>query len=159
MTEINFGRLDLNLPRDRREALKAIPPDRSSVKQFHNKLLDIFRREMEFREALSSRKAVDDAGYFESIYQCALLLYLVGDPADVPLMWDAKHIDMDVGVGFDVQFLVGAGVAETVAYLKTQGHLPIASYLEDARSYKEFDNLERWERFRINYFYKSLATS
>jgi hypothetical protein len=37
-----------------------------------------------------------------------LLLYLVGDPADVAVMWEAKHINMDTGCGFDGQFLVGA---------------------------------------------------
>ena len=55
------------------------------------------------------------------MWLAALLLYLVGDPADVPLMWEGKQINMDTGIGFDGQFLVGAGVEETIKYLEESG--------------------------------------
>jgi hypothetical protein len=77
-------------------------------------------------EKMAYRRAGDSAGEgesdcFEQIYWCGLLLYLAGDPADVPLMWEGKRIDMDTAIGFDGQFLVGAGVEETIKYLEELG--------------------------------------
>ncbi len=95
----------------------------------------------------------EDDLYFEQLYWCALLLYLVGDPADVPLMWEAKNINMDTGSGFDVQFLVGAGVHETVSYLQAHGNDEIAAYLQQCEAAHDFDDLPGWEQFRIEYFY------
>ena len=56
--------------------------------------------------------------FFENIYWCALLLYQIGDLEDVIPMWRAKNIDMDTSGGFDVQFMVGGGVSETLVYLQ-----------------------------------------
>ncbi|MGA2886540.1 MAG: hypothetical protein ABSE51_00710 [Terracidiphilus sp.] len=149
MTKIDFMSYDQSLPRARRAVLTAIPPDRTTVKAYHRELLDIFRKEIDFRKSLSSREVVDEADYFESIYHCALMRYLIGDPADVLLMWEAKHIDMDMSCGFDIQFTVGAGVSETIAHLTAHSHAKIADFLQGLRAHKDFDNLEKWERFRI----------
>jgi len=149
MTDIDLTREDLESPEGRRSALAKIPPKREIVKPLHAKLREIFRREMKFREALGHGSVTDDADYFESLYHCGLLLYLVGDPADVPLMWEAKHIDMDTGSGFDVEFFVGAGVENTITYLRESGHRKIADYLVE----EELDDLKEWEQFRIRYFY------
>ncbi len=149
MTDIDLSREDLESPEGRRSALAKIPPKREIVETLHAQLREIFRREMEFREALRNGSVSDDGDYFESLYHCGLLLYLVGDPADVPLMWEAKHIDMDTGCGFDAEFLVGAGVETTIAYLRENGHKEIADYLVE----EELDDLKEWEQFRIGYFY------
>ncbi len=37
-------------------------------------------------------------------------------------MWEAKHINFDSCFGFDGQFLAGAGVQETIAYLEANGN-------------------------------------
>jgi hypothetical protein len=81
------------------------------------------------------------------------LLYLVGDAADVSLMWQAKHIDMDTGFGFDVEFLLGAGVNETIKYLRANGRHDIADELVALTCNQSVDHLLSWERFRIDYFY------
>jgi hypothetical protein len=39
---------------------------------------------------------------------------------DVALLWQAKQINMDTGAGLDIQFLVGAGVEETIEYLRAK---------------------------------------
>ena len=149
MNELDFASLDPNDPRDRRRALLAIPKDRTVVRKYHAELLDLFRNEMNFRRDDS---LPDEDSWFENIYWCGLLLYLVGDPEDVPLMWEAKHINMDVGCGFDSQFLVGAGVTETIRYLTDKGHTKIAEYLDHIQASGELDDLPKWESYRISYF-------
>jgi hypothetical protein len=153
MSEIDFASYDLNSPRGRQAALMKIPADRGKVKMLHGGLRDIFRREMDFRKTRDRTDADGRSNYFESIYHCALLLYLVGDPADVPLMWAAKHIDMDTGCGFDGEFLVGAGVAETIKYHEATGNKEIADYIKESKIGLELNGLQEWEHFRINYFY------
>ena len=150
MTEIEFSSYDLNSPRDRRTLLLKILPNREVVKKYHPELLDLFRREMRYRTEDNSAEECD---YFEHLYWCGLLLYLVGDPADVPVMWEAKHINMDTGCGFDGQFLVGGGVEETIKYLEERGQKAPADYLKELKACKELDDLQGWERFRIHYFY------
>ena len=154
MIDINFSSYDLNSPRDRRALLLKIPPKREVLRAHHPELLDLFRREMQFRRGDDS---ADEADYFEHLYWCALLLYLVGDPADAPLMWEAKNINMDTGCGFDGQFLVGAGVEETIKYLENGGHTAPADYLKKLQACKDFDDLPGWERFRIHYYYPDIA--
>lgn len=101
MIEIDFSSYDLNNPRQRRALLLKIPPSREVVRKYHAELLDLFRREMTYRRADRPAEGDDESDYFENLYWCGLLLYLVGDPADVPLMWEAKNINMDTGSGFD----------------------------------------------------------
>lgn len=64
--------------------------------------------------------------FFENLYWCAFLLHLIGDPADVPMMWQAKHSDFDTAAGFDVQFLLGAGAETTLTYLTGHARADIA---------------------------------
>lgn len=158
MVEINFSSYDLNAPRDRRAVLQKIPPNRQVARQYHPELLDLFRQEMIFSGGANAAEGDDESDYFEQIYWCGLLLYLVGDPADVPLMWEAKNINMDTGFGFDGQFLVGAGVETTIKYLEDRGHKAPADFLKELRDFNELDDLEGWERFRIDYFYAGILS-
>lgn len=94
-----------------------------------------------------------EARLFENLYWCAFLLYLIGDPSDVPMMWRAKHVDFDTACGFDIQFLLGAGFRPTLAYLADHGHADIVAELS---TYSELiDGLGDWEAFRRDYFYGS----
>lgn len=158
MIEIDFSLHDLNSPRGRRALLLKIPPNRDVVRKYHSELVDLFRREMSFSRGDNPAEGDDEADYFEHLYWCGLLLYLVGDPADVPLMWEAKNINMDTGCGFDGQFLVGAGVEETIKYLEDRGHKAPADFLKELKAFKELDDLQGWERFRIHYFYPDIPS-
>ncbi len=71
-------------------------------------------------------------------------------------MWEGKQIDMDTAIGFDGQFLVGAGVEETIKYLDEHGQREPAEYLKELKASKELDDLSGWERFRIHYFYPDI---
>jgi hypothetical protein len=159
MTEINFTAYDFDTARGRRAVIKAIPPDRDTVRRYHPQLIDLFRRELDWRRhAERDPNFKDDdpeLGAFENLYWCGLLLYFAGDPEDVPLMWEAKHISMDTGCSFDVQFLVGAGVEQTLDYLRRNDLHSIATYVEKCKGSGDFDDLTKWEGFRINYFYGS----
>jgi hypothetical protein len=163
MREINFGAYDLDTPSGRQSVLKEMPPDREAVAKHHSELLDLFRREIKFRRELLERTdggpACKDGeiDYSEHLYWCGLLLYLIGDPADVSLMWEAKSIDMDTGCSFDTQFMVGGGVDDTIKYLEDQGQTGPASLIKELKKFSELDDLQGWERFRIHYFYPQIV--
>lgn len=96
----------------------------------------------------------DDADHFEQLYWCAYLLAELGEPADVPSLWRAKHTTFDTAVGMDVQCLVvGAGVDATLAFLDASGDPDapkIAAYLRACRDTGDFDDLESWRaRWRV----------
>jgi hypothetical protein len=157
MTDIDFKSYDLGRPEGRHAVLKSIPPEREAVRKVHAELLDLFQREMDFRKADHPDHPEWKFDYVELIYWCALLLYLVGDPKDVPLMWKAKHIDFDIGCCFDGQFLVGGGVEQTIEYLSDGSNEEAVEYIKKLRDLKEFDYLPTWEQFRVHYFYPHIA--
>ena len=76
---------------------------------------------------------VDAWGIFESIRLCGSLLSTLAQLEDVPLLWEAKTTSFDTMCGFDIQFLVGAGVAPTLAYLQNIQE----KWAQDAREYIE----------------------
>lgn len=97
----------------------------------------------------------DPEGRFENLYWCALLLTQIGDVRDVLALWRAKNTDFDTGCAFDVQFLVGAGVQETLAFLARSDDPvapEIAEYISMCVAARDLDGLEGWLEFRRNYF-------
>jgi len=113
----------IDSPSDREATLRGILPE--SAKARHELLRKIFLAEMDYR------REGEDHEYFENIYWCAYLLFLVGDPSDTEPMWRAKHLDMDIGSGFDMEYMVGAGVKQTVDYLSQQGLERIADDISE----------------------------
>jgi hypothetical protein len=126
-------------------------------------LRHLLELEMDYR-----RREENDDDYFENLYWCGLLLYQLGVVEDVILLWRAKHVNMDTGIGFDIQFLVGAGVDETLAFLKSTSTLPTSSagdddvddrgdakkahdYIVACRDGGDFDDLDRWLANRVAY--------
>ncbi|MCE7003345.1 hypothetical protein LWC34_10975 [Kibdelosporangium philippinense] len=133
----------------RAELLAAIAPD--TAERQHALIRQIFHAEFEARSKAWSVDSDFDGDYFENLYWSAFLLYLVGDPSDVPMMWRAKHIDFDTGCGFDVQNMLGAGAAATLAYLTEHGHDDIAEAL--SRYPELHDDPQDWEEARREYFW------
>jgi hypothetical protein len=124
-------------PAEREAFLGSIRPE--VAKEHHEQLREVFRAEME------SRRATGGDQYFENLYWCAYLLWEVGDPSDVPMMWKAKGIDFDTAAGFDIQFLGGAGVEQTLAWLRSHGHENIERELATYPDVRE--NLDEWAAF------------
>ncbi len=82
-------------------------------------LLELFAREMAYRDALWHGRASDDGDFFENIYWCGLLLFSVAKAQDALVVWRARRLNMDVGSMLDARFMVGAGVTQTIAFLRS----------------------------------------
>ncbi|GHO81168.1 hypothetical protein KSD_89390 [Ktedonobacter sp. SOSP1-85] len=84
---------------------------------------------------------------YESIRLCGFLLSLLAQVEDVGLLWEAKTTSFDTMCGFDVQFLVGAGVASTVSYLQSiqeEWAQDALTYIEESQKAGDFHNLEHF---------------
>lgn len=98
----------------------------------------------------------DESGYFDHFYFIAYVLALFRKPEIVWLFWDAKHIDMDCGVGFDGEHLVAAGIPETIAYVQQSNH-PLKDRILNYINHKQGEypftakRLENWHRATIKY--------
>jgi hypothetical protein len=93
--------------------------------------------------------------YFENLHWCAFLLWRVGDLRDVIPLWRAKNIDFDTACGFDIQFLTGAGLNQTIEYLGSSADpeaKPALEYIMYCRAAGDFDDLQAWAIWRTDYF-------
>ena len=88
-------------------------------------------------------------GFSHSISLCGFLLFQLAEAEDVRLLWKAKTTSFDTWCGFDVQFLVGAGVPATLAYLR-RAHEPWSQkaeeLIEQCQEGKIFDDLDGYRR-------------
>ena len=72
------------------------------------------------------------------------------------MMWRAKNINFDTACGFDVQALFGAGVEQTLAYLRDHDQEDISAEL--ARYVPgDVEDLDGWAKWRRGYYYTSQA--
>jgi hypothetical protein len=154
------SRFDLESPASRKHALRAISQEDAA--RHHELLRRIFAAEVEFRRRLAHDDLGDDDwdpawgeddNYFENVYWCAWLLSLVGDPADVPSMWHAKYeVEFDLQCGFDIENMLGAGPASTVAWLREHGMQEMADDLAHWCEEDHTEELARWSASRRRYF-------
>jgi hypothetical protein len=96
-------------------------------------------------------------GMSDDIRLCAFVLYKIANVEDVPLLWEAKTANFDTFCGLDIQMLVGAGVDQTLDYLKTLGNehaVAAADYIKRCRVTGDFNYLDRyaeeWDRYFSN---------
>lgn len=83
----------------------------------------------------------------ESICLCGFLLSALAHVEDVDLLWKAKTTSFDTMIGFDVQFLVGAGVAPTLSYLQSLQQdwaQEAIAHIEERQEVGDFENLEQY---------------
>lgn len=152
--------IDIETPADRKRALRAIAPEDAS--SHHSLLRHIFTAEVEFRRRLAHDNLGDDDwdpawgqddNYFENVYWCAWLLFLVGDPADVPAMWHAKYeVEFDLQCGFDTESMLGGDPTRTIAWLREKGMHEIADGLAQWCKGDCREQLARWSADRRHYF-------
>jgi hypothetical protein len=91
----------------------------------------------------------------DSIHHGGFLLFLLGQLEDVELLWRAKRASFDTWCGFDIQFLVGAGVSSTLAYLhsiKKEWAEEARTCIEECQRARDFNDLERYRHARQRYF-------
>lgn len=97
----------------------------------------------------------EDAGMSDELRLSALVLSKIGSVEDAPLLWEAKTVNFDSYCGLDIQFVVGAGVRETLDYLKASGGeqlLAAVKYIEDCQATGDFGNLQGNREFWDRYF-------
>ncbi|MGH1347742.1 MAG: hypothetical protein ACRBN8_39675 [Nannocystales bacterium] len=98
----------------------------------------------------------DDGDHFENIYLCGALLFDLGVVEDVELLARAKFSrDMDLGTGFDIHCLFGAGVDETLDYLSslsTDWAKEAHEYARHCHAAGDLDNLADWRAGVSHYF-------
>ena len=112
-------------------------------------------RTMLLKEVAYRADETTDGTYFENLYWVGLFLYQIGDLDDVIPMWQAKQTNMDTGGGFDVQFLVGQGVSETLGFLQ-HSDSPCSKeafdYISQCNLAGDFETMDAWFAERIEYF-------
>ncbi|WDI41263.1 hypothetical protein [Bremerella sp. P1] len=134
--------------KQREEWLNSIWPDKLTIN--HSKVRECFSI-----ESANYRQGID-SDYYENLYQSALYLFVIGDPEDAVLIFDAKMSNFDLGCGMDYQFMLGAGLDKTIAHAQSVNRLDMVDYLEGLREDPDLPDIEEWMKFRINYF--GLAT-
>ena len=98
-----------------------------------------------FKEELEERLKGEDYEEFENIYHCALLLHIIGDENDLPLMYSAKRSgDMDLSSGFDWQFLFMKDPQVLKHYALSISRPDIAQWLDKYSSEYEEEDMARW---------------
>lgn len=137
--------LDIRSPSKREHVLRSISPE--AAREHEALLRQIFREEIAYRQR------DEDHEYFENIYWCAYLLFHVADPGDAELMWIAKNLNMDVGCGFDVENMVGAGVEPTIQYLRQKDLGKAADYIAKCLRDHSQQTIDDWRKGRRRHFY------
>lgn len=143
----------LKEPRGRQHFYKTLLD--APLQPFHAILRHLLQEEIEYRTAAGNGHAEDDDDDFlEGIYRCAFLLANCGDPSDTLLLWEAKHTNMDVECMMGAEYFVGAGVRETVHFLKqceVQEALQILAYVQDHFSQPSaVEWQKRWQEERVD---------
>lgn len=80
-------------------------------KKHRESIRKLLQQEMENREAEDH----------EVLKLLCIMLFAIGNVEDTELIWQAKRKNQDTGSYIDVQLLCGAGVEETIVYLKKKG--------------------------------------
>lgn len=91
-----------------------------------------------------------DYDWLDPFRLCGLLLYKIGNVEDSVLLWQVKELDFDTACGLEVQMLTGAGVDETISYLRSLGNestLKAAELIEANRDNFPKDFVDVWETY------------
>lgn len=111
--------------------------------------------EVRFRSTEERDPNDTDGNGFENIYQCALVLFDIGQLVDVMPLYRAKLTNFDTGLGMDGEFLIGAGLRATkehVAKLAAAGEPKAADLLNYLGHFEdEPAKLGEWRTWRYDY--------
>lgn len=98
---------------------------------------------MTYRQQLWDSQIDDNDDYSENIYFCAYLLSECAQLEDVFLLWEAKYLNMDVGCMLDANYMIGAGLTETLNYLQSSKH-PQASTIYNYLAQYDYEDRADW---------------
>ncbi|WP_309110564.1 hypothetical protein [Saccharothrix sp.] len=92
-------------------------------------------------------RADDDfGGHTDESELAGFLLASFREVSDVWLHWDLKRANFDTWCGYDVEYLVAAGVAETLAFVRASDHPERDAVLERLADVGEVDLAKWWHR-------------
>ena len=117
------------------------PSDRSLI-------IQLFQEEIRLRRA-------DQCHSGDRLILCAFLLALLREISDVPLLWEAKRIDFDMGCYFDGQLLAFCGLDATIKFLRQQsGRMDseAADYLDGLRDNRDYEDIASYIKFKLEYY-------
>ena len=129
----------------------------SMYKELHNNLELIHSnllRKMLIIE-IDQRKNDIIGDLYENLYWCAFLIYRIRDVNDVDILWIAKNTDFDTYCAFDIQFLIGAGLENTIEYLSGKSDVnsqKALDYILSCKDAGDFDDMENWYDGKFEYY-------
>jgi hypothetical protein len=109
-----------------------------------------------FIEESKWRKDAKD-GEVDNLYFSAFILTQFKRPEIVWLFFDIKEMDFDSNIGFDGEYLVGAGIERTYQYLETADNIQKQDLLKyigetvDACNYSQ-EEIDEWAKSKREYF-------
>lgn len=110
---------------------------------------DLVRR---LAAAEAEDRANDDfQGHTDDTELTGFLLASYRDVSDVWLHWDLKRANFDTWSGYDVEYVVSAGVAETLEFVRASDHPERDAVLERLADVREVD-LAKWWRRKQSWF-------
>ena len=98
----------------------------------------------------------------DNLHLAGFLLFILGQTDDVELLWQAKTANFDAESSFDIQFLVGAGVGRTIAYLQSiqaEWAEKTKAYIELCQQAGDFEDMEDYRVDRQKYFASGFSTN
>lgn len=75
------------------------------------------------KDAIKRRLGNKDFSDGEYLAYAAYLLAIHKNPEDSLLIWEAKEIDFDIYCFLDIELCLGAGLDNTLSYLKNSSHI------------------------------------
>ncbi len=99
-------------------------------------------RELTRLEIGSVDAAGDGCG--DVLLACCWMLFLVGDLADVELIWQAKNLNFDTYSYIDSVFLIPSGVQMTAEFANAHGPADLADYVQQGWLTDPDELAEQW---------------
>lgn len=107
-------------------------------------------RELLASQITAAEDEEDDSGLMKL---CCIQLFSNGDVSDSMLIWAAKKTSFDNGINIDVQLVCGAGLDQTIDYLRTLSSEDAAEamrYIEECKMSGDFERFPTGEV--LNYY-------
>ena len=138
-------------PKERKNKLSELSLNQASIN--HDWLKKCFLEELDWRlDKAPAEDYLEDDDYFENIYHCATFLFYIKDLPDIDLFYSAKRSgDMDLGVGFDWQFLFMDIPGKLIKYLITIDRKDIVDWIKSYQEDYEEEDMSDWFEFKCEY--------
>ncbi|WP_281558405.1 hypothetical protein [Thalassomonas sp. RHCl1] len=131
--------------RQRQNKLSSITID--DAVNHHAWLRECFTLELKMRLTCSQYE------YYENIYHCALLLHQIADLSDLELLFSAKCSgDMDLGSGFDWQFLFLTEPDSLKQYALSINRSDIAAWVDNYKTSYQEEDMDGWLSHTNSYY-------